>query len=180
MLVLLGGSLVSMIQVLTGSRLNRFITKHLFTVERKKLPQTRDKSIEEELNSRPPARFKLFHCLSSRKQERRVKLFEKASDQIDSQLDIINFIKQQMSRIVERRLLFNQVERFLIMKQRDPFVLTSRRDDSHSTDQDIKPSQIDEYVERNGRSQYSDILLRGVFSTGLDSSANQCQVPPMV
>ena len=36
MLILIGGSLVSALQMLTGSGLNRYIIKHLFMVEKKK------------------------------------------------------------------------------------------------------------------------------------------------
>ena len=94
MLVLLGGSLVSMMQVLTGSGLSRFIVKQVFTVERKKSSKISDNTIQDELNRRSPAIFKLFHCLSSRKHERRAMLFEKANERVDSQLDLINFIQQ--------------------------------------------------------------------------------------
>ena len=52
MLVLLGGYLVSLTQVLTGSGLNRFIVKHVFTVQRKKSPLIRGSIIEDELNRR--------------------------------------------------------------------------------------------------------------------------------
>ena len=180
MLVLLGSSLVSLIQVITGSGLNRFIVKHVFTVERQKSSLSQGSKIEDELNSRQPASFKLFHCLQSRRHERRLRLFEKAIERVDSQFDLINFIQQQMSRLIERRLIFTKVERFLIMKQRDPFVLTNRKDQSLSDDSKTNYKELSEYVDESDRGKHYDSLLRGLFPAEVVSPDTQRQDLPKV
>ena len=104
MLVLIGSWLVAIFQVFTGSGLHRYISPHLFwTEKRKKKRPTRTNFIEEVrdvLLQRKAAKFSIFQrCFDRSRLER----FDQASERIDYQLDIVNFMKQQfMSQLVSR------------------------------------------------------------------------------
>ena len=49
--------------------------------------------------------------------------YEKGLNRIDNSLDIVSFMRQQMSELVVRRIMFTKFERFLINRQQKPFVL---------------------------------------------------------
>ena len=79
------------------------------------------------LSLRKPANFSIrARCKSSTR-------FDKGLSRIDNSLDVVSFIRQQMSQLVMKRLLFTNLENFMIARQQKPFVL---RENQSSTDTD--------------------------------------------
>ena len=96
--------------------------RHLFTVERKaNLSQTQSDTLVDRLvralASRKPAKFSI--CARYKSSVR----YEKGLNRIDDSLDIVRFIRHQMSEMIVKRLMFTKLERFMINHQQKPFVL---------------------------------------------------------
>ena len=95
MLVLLGGYLVSIFQLFSGSGLSRHITQSLFSLEKKNQP---DGSLTEQVRThiarRNPVRFNSCSCwFRDRRSQRKRDLFEKATGLVDNQLDLVHFLQ---------------------------------------------------------------------------------------
>ena len=111
-LKLVGGILVSIQTAITGSGLSRFLTKNLFYVKKEsKAGKLR----------RKPAKFRV--CLWLQKDRRAKDLFTKATERIQSELDLVNFLRHQMIDKVHRRLIFTPNERYYMSHQANPFLL---------------------------------------------------------
>ena len=77
---------------------------------------------------------------------------------IDSQLDLVKFLRRSLIDEVSKRLLFSHNERYLMRYQRRPFCLT------HSTQQGLSSSDSDVFNKDNltANSRYFVELLNGI------------------
>ena len=81
---------------------------------------------------RKSAKFGMF-SLCKRRDRRRL---SRATEIVESELDIVSFMRKQMTDRIAWRLLFTQKERFMIRHQESPFVLTERKRSSDSEQYD--------------------------------------------
>ena len=118
MLTLMGGWIVSLIQIFTGSGLNRYIFKNLFMFETKKKKDKTDSNGTDQINNqtrkRRSATFPWCFWLQNRGDDKMRALYEKADRRVYRELDIVRFIQQQMSEDIQRRLLFTRYDRFIL------------------------------------------------------------------
>ena len=122
MLKLLGEFLMTIITMISGSGLERYLIANLFKVD----PKKTEKQVNYESNQiarRKPARFSLCNCLCSWRDSVGERLLGVAEERISRELDIVTFLRHQMIDDVARRLLFTRMERYLIRNQAKPFVL---------------------------------------------------------
>ena len=116
MLIVIGGWAISLVQILTGSRLNRFIVNQVFSVEKRKRAEPSDMTLLERvqttLKRQSSAKFGAFTMCKKRDRLR----IAKADDRLEHELDIINFIRSQMTFSIAIRHLFTKSERFMITR----------------------------------------------------------------
>ena len=116
MLIVIGGWIVTLVQLLTGSGLDRFIINQVFSVEKRRRAESTDETLPERVWTALKRRTgaKLGICTMCRSRDR-LRL-DKANERIESELDIINFIRSQMYFGITMKHLFTRSERFLIQR----------------------------------------------------------------
>ena len=138
MLIVIGGWAVSLVQILTGSGLNRLIINQVFRVEKRKKAESIDMTLLDRvwaaLKRQNSARFDIVMMCRSRERL----LITKASERIERELDISNLIRSQMSFGIVMKHLFTRSERFMIHRQKNPFVLSERVDRSDTDEYGAK------------------------------------------
>ena len=80
-----------------------------------------------ELENRKPARFRYFIWICGNQRKR--KLYDIAKERVGKHLDVVNFMKEQMSVLVMQRIIFTKLENLLIRNQRMPYVLQEKNSD---------------------------------------------------
>ena len=86
-------------------------------------------------------------------------LYNIADERISDQLDLVRFIRQQLSGEVHRRIAFTSLERYLVRHQRRQFILKEKYE-STSSSQLLESSKQKESLKS---SQHLKTLLDGAF-----------------
>ena len=97
----------------TGSGLDRYLVSNLFKTNAKK--GDRKAAYEQnKISSRKPAIFSLCNCLCRWKDSIAAHTYGIAEERVNSELDVVSFLRNQMVGKVSQRLLFSRMERYLI------------------------------------------------------------------
>ena len=114
MLKLMGEFLMVLIQLASGSGLNRYLVANLFKVNSKKDGKKKADLIENSIARRKPAKFNVCNFLYRWNDSIDERRFAIAEERISREIDIVSFLRHQMIDDVARRLLFTRMERYLI------------------------------------------------------------------
>ena len=119
----IGSIIVNLMRLLfNGSALDRYIVSRLFQVN----PRRRDRKTTLDRNkvaSRQPAIFSFCNCICSWRDNISRKTYHFAKARANQELDLVTFLKSQMTGGVVQRLLFTRTERYLIRNQANPFAV---------------------------------------------------------
>ena len=102
--------------------------------------------------------MKLCNFLTSRKNRLKVKNAQKL---IDHELDIVQFIRNQLEFKCSKQVIFSKAERFLLTHQAEPYVLSSKDTKVESEYQD---AMLVELLESHQPTKRFNKLVEGVFS----------------
>ena len=160
-LTFLGTIVMSVIELIVGSKMSQFITAQLFTIERKraKVPAVDEPAeVLKSIRKRKAADFSLsgwlFACCDRKKKIPQ----EMAEEQTGKHIDIVNLIRSQMVDIVTRRLHFNKMDRYLIRHQFRPFTLSTRKiQSSESSDFEMENFMLES-------TDYRARLVQGLYA----------------
>ena len=108
---------------MTGSGLNRYLFANVFKFESKSnsMDDNNDsfmRNLKSKTKKRKPATFVACMWLLGNKNKKMKSLYSIAEERISDQLDLVRFIRQQLSSEVHRRISFTSLERYLMRHQK--------------------------------------------------------------
>ena len=118
-----------------GNQLNDFLLESIFI--KQPIPPSKSQNCKglEHIKMREPIRITRWQCF---RQSRQKRMYSRGLARVDRELDVVRFIKLQMTLKSMRNIMFTKADRFLLSHHREQVLWSNSESDPLSSDLEFK------------------------------------------